>query len=336
MEINDIKKVIESLLFVSDKPLSNRQLAAVLKEDLQENIKVEDVVKELQADYEQLDRSFEIKYVAGGWTFATKTQYSPWIRNLLKEKTVLKLSPSAMEVLAIIAYKQPITRAEIDTIRGVDPGGVIDTLTDRKFIKIVGRKETLGKPLLYGTTQEFLKHFGLNHLSELPVIENEKELFEAKKEVVQEMLFDNQANLEKEEEKAEEQPQSETANEQSAINDQNETAEKVKSEDVQAEEVRTEQPQSTSDAVIARSDSDEAILNTEQQQSEISNEQPENASAESASVEERTETIVEEPAVSENNAPESEPESVAEETNTEEQNGKNAEQIKTNEPPAEQ
>lgn len=191
MDINDIKKVIESLLFVSDKPLLNREIRAVIKNELPENIKIEDIMSELQQEYENLDRSFELKFVADGWTFATKPQYSPWIKILLKEKTILKLSPSAMEVLAIIAYKQPITRAEIDNVRGVDSGGVIDTLTDRKFIKIVGRKETLGRPLLYGTTQEFLRHFGLSHLSELPVIESEKDVLADKKESVQELPFDN-------------------------------------------------------------------------------------------------------------------------------------------------
>jgi hypothetical protein len=100
-----------------------------------------------------------------------------------------------MEVLAIIAYKQPITRAEIDNVRGVDSGGVIDTLTDRKFIKIVGRKETLGRPLLYGTTQEFLRHFGLSHLSELPVIEAAKDVLPNQQETVPELPFDNKGDV---------------------------------------------------------------------------------------------------------------------------------------------
>ena len=194
MEISDIKKIIEALLFVSDKPLLNREIKAVIKEDLPENIKVEDIMNELQQEYVQLNRAYELKFVADGWTFATKPEYSPWIKKLLKEKTILKLSPSAMEVLAIIAYKQPITRAEIDNVRGVDSGGVIDTLTDRKFIKIVGRKETLGRPLLYGTTQEFLRHFGLSHLSELPVIEAAKDVLPDQKETVQELPFDNQGD----------------------------------------------------------------------------------------------------------------------------------------------
>ena len=194
MEISDIKKIIEALLFVSDKPLLNREIKAVIKEDLPENVKLEDIMTELQQEYVQLNRAYELKFVADGWTFATKPEYSPWIKKLLKEKTILKLSPSAMEVLAIIAYKQPITRAEIDNVRGVDSGGVIDTLTDRKFIKIVGRKETLGRPLLYGTTQEFLRHFGLSHLSELPVIEAAKDVLPDQKEAVQELPFDNQGD----------------------------------------------------------------------------------------------------------------------------------------------
>lgn len=191
MEISDIKKIIESLLFVSDKPLLNREIKAVIKEELPENVKIEDIMQELQQEYVQLNRAYELKFVADGWTFATKPEYSNWIKKLLKEKTILKLSPSAMEVLAIIAYKQPITRAEIDNVRGVDSGGVIDTLTDRKFVKIVGRKETLGRPLLYGTTQEFLRHFGLSHLSELPVIEVAKDVLPDQQEKVQELPFDD-------------------------------------------------------------------------------------------------------------------------------------------------
>ena len=195
MEISDIKKIIESLLFVSDKPLLNREIRSVIKDELPEDIKIEDIMREIQQEYVQLNRSFELKFVADGWTFATKPEYSSWIKKLLKEKTILKLSPSAMEVLAIIAYKQPITRAEIDNVRGVDSGGVIDTLTDRKFIKIVGRKETLGRPLLYGTTQEFLRHFGLSHLSELPVIEAAKDILPNQQEIIQELPFDNKEDL---------------------------------------------------------------------------------------------------------------------------------------------
>ena len=162
-------------MFVSDRPLLTREIKHIIKEELPENSNLEDIIKELQLEYQQLNRAYELKFVADGWTFATKPEYAPWIKILLKDKTTLKLSPSAMEVLAIIAYKQPITWAEIDSIRGVDSGGVMDTLLDRKLVKIVGKKETIGKPMLYGTTQEFLRHFGLSHLSELPVIETNRD-----------------------------------------------------------------------------------------------------------------------------------------------------------------
>ncbi|MDR2818054.1 MAG: SMC-Scp complex subunit ScpB [Endomicrobium sp.] len=172
MEISEVKKILEALLFVSDKPLSLKELKDIIKSDVADISNLEDILKELKDEYATLNKPYEIKFVADGWTFATKPEYSPWIKKLLKEKTVLKLSPSALETLAMIAYKQPITRAEIDEIRGVESSGVIDTLLERKLIKIVGRKEALGRPLLYGTTQDFLKHFGLAHLSELPLIED--------------------------------------------------------------------------------------------------------------------------------------------------------------------
>jgi segregation and condensation protein B len=173
MEISsEVKKILEVLLFVSDKPLSLRELRDIIKADVADISNLENILKELKDEYVTLNKPYEIKFVADGWTFATKPEYSPWIKKLLKEKTVLKLSPSALETLAMIAYKQPITRAEIDEIRGVESSGVIDTLLERKLIKIVGRKEALGRPLLYGTTQDFLKHFGLAYLSELPLIED--------------------------------------------------------------------------------------------------------------------------------------------------------------------
>ncbi|MCL2485534.1 MAG: SMC-Scp complex subunit ScpB [Endomicrobia bacterium] len=172
MEISEVKQVLEALLFVSERPLSLKELKDIIKEDYPDTANLETLLNELKTEYENMNKPYEIKFVAEGWTFATKTNFSHWIKKLLKEKTVLKLSPSALETLAMIAYKQPITRAEIDEIRGVESSGVIDTLLERKLIKIVGRKETLGRPLLYGTTQDFLKHFGLAHLSELPLIEN--------------------------------------------------------------------------------------------------------------------------------------------------------------------
>ncbi len=251
MEISDLKKVIESLLFVSDKPLLIREIRAVVKEELPENVKLEDIMQELQQEYVQLNRAYELKFVADGWTFATKPEYSSWIKKLLKEKTILKLSPSAMEVLAIIAYKQPITRAEIDNVRGVDSGGVIDTLTDRKFIKIVGRKETLGRPLLYGTTQEFLRHFGLSHLSELPVIEVAKDVLPDQKENIQELPFDNQTT--------DEQPATDTVENSSENQVSNAENNDVQQTAIAEENAITESDteQNENDAVIQNSDEEQ-------------------------------------------------------------------------------
>ena len=207
MEIKEIKKIIEALLFVSDKPLTTREIKNIIKDSLSENDNIENILAEMQKEYSDfLDRAFELKFVADGWTFATRPEYSPWIKILLKDKTTLKLSPSAMEVLAIIAYKQPITRAEIDSIRGVDSGGVMDTLLDRKLIKIVGKKETLGRPMLYGTTQDFLRHFGLSHLSELPVIENASEIIKPPEEKGQELPFEGDLPQEASSEITEETP----------------------------------------------------------------------------------------------------------------------------------
>jgi segregation and condensation protein B len=172
MEISEVRQILEALLFVSERPLGLKELKGLIKADYADTDNIENILNELKEESADSNKPYEIKFVADGWTFATKPQYSPWIKKLFKEKSVLKLSPSALETLAIVAYKQPITRAEIDEVRGVESSGVIDTLLDRELIKVTGRKEALGKPLLYGTTQDFLKHFGLAHLSDLPLIED--------------------------------------------------------------------------------------------------------------------------------------------------------------------
>lgn len=172
MEVSDIKKILEALLFISERSLNFKDFKNVLEADCPDTSVLTSILNQLQEEYTKLDKPYEIRFIAGGWVFATKSEYSPWINKLLKDKIILKLSTSALETLAIVAYKQPITRGEIDEIRGVESSGVIDTLLERKLIKHVGRKEALGKPLLYGTTQGFLKHFGLVHLNELPPVDD--------------------------------------------------------------------------------------------------------------------------------------------------------------------
>jgi segregation and condensation protein B len=171
MEISEIKNILEALLFVSERPITLKEFKNILKEDYSDLENIEDILNELKNDYEVSEKSYELRFVADGWILATKSQYFPWIKKLFKKKFVFKLSPSALETLAIIAYKQPVTRSDIDNIRGIDSSGVLDTLMERKLIKILGRKEALGHPLLYGTTQEFMKHFGLSHLNDLPLID---------------------------------------------------------------------------------------------------------------------------------------------------------------------
>jgi segregation and condensation protein B len=170
METNQVKQIIEALLFITDTPLSVESVSDILGETgVGHN--VEQLLQELGKEYDGRQSPMELRFVAGGYQFATRKEFAPWIHRLYKEKTTLRLSTSAMETLSIIAYKQPITRSEIEEIRGVEVTGVLETLLERKLTRIVGRKETIGRPLLYGTTTEFLRHFGLGHLSELPSIE---------------------------------------------------------------------------------------------------------------------------------------------------------------------
>ena len=170
MEISEIKRIVEAMLFVADQPVSAAMIKSVLGEAA-EGYDVEDLIKKVGEDYRTRNAPVELRFIAGGWQMATCKEFNPWIRKLYKEKTTLRLSNSALETLSVVAYKQPMTRSEIEEIRGVEVSGVIETLLERRLIKVVGRKETIGRPLLYGTTQEFLRHFGLAHLSELPSLD---------------------------------------------------------------------------------------------------------------------------------------------------------------------
>lgn len=171
MEFQEVLKVLEVLLFITDKPLSVRRLAEVLGGEVSDE-EIKSALEKIAEDRRAAASSVELREIAGGWQFATKPEYAPWVKKLYRDKTRLKLSQSALETLSIIVYRQPVTRHEVEDVRRVESGGVIETLLERKLVKIVGRKETLGRPLLYGTTPEFLKYFGLKHLSELPTIED--------------------------------------------------------------------------------------------------------------------------------------------------------------------
>ncbi len=170
MDKKFIKGIIETLIFITDKPLGIKKLVELINiPEVNEEL-VKELVAELQTEYTTRS-AIEIREVAEGYQMATKPEFSEYVRRLYQDRTLLRLSPAAIETLAIIAYRQPITKAEIEQTRGVDCTTVLETLLERKLIKIVGRKEVVGRPLLYGTTQEFLKYFGLSSLNDLPPIE---------------------------------------------------------------------------------------------------------------------------------------------------------------------
>jgi segregation and condensation protein B len=166
---NNHHSIIESLLFASDKPLSLERIQAVIKDITSE--KIEQTIDSLNEKYRDGEHSFAIKKIARGYQMYTLPDFAPWIKALFSHNRRERLSFPALEVLSIVAYKQPIVKSEIDHFRGVNSEGPLFTLLDRKLITIVGRKPAPGRPLLYGTTPEFLTHFGLNDLDDLPKME---------------------------------------------------------------------------------------------------------------------------------------------------------------------
>lgn len=160
------KQIVESLILASDVPIPDSKIASIVEELTPKAVK--DIVDELNAEYSEQKRSFFITRVAGGFQFNTRKDVSPWLKQLFKGRMRPRLSQASLESLAIIAFRQPISRVEIDTIRGVNSGGVLKNLLERNLISISGRADTAGKPLLYGTTREFLRYLGINDISELP------------------------------------------------------------------------------------------------------------------------------------------------------------------------
>ena len=161
--------VIEALIFVSEEPLSARTLAEVLK---LEKAGIEESLSKLAEEFNARQSGLQLREVAGGWQFATRPEYHEHVRAFLKTRPSAKLSIASLETLAVIAYRQPITVPEILEIRGVQSPSAIKTLLDKKLIVAKGRKETVGRPMMYGTSKEFLLQFGLKDLSELPSVED--------------------------------------------------------------------------------------------------------------------------------------------------------------------
>ena len=167
-----LKLIIEALLFASDRPLNVNDIHACLPDET--GSKITQVLDELQTEYDDLKRSFVLKEVAQGFQFRTRSEYAPYVLRLLRTSPT-RLSRAALETLAIIAYKQPILRQEIERLRGVDVGGILKTLLEKDLIKIMGRKNLPGRPLIYGTTKKFLAVFDLKDLGSLPKLKEIRE-----------------------------------------------------------------------------------------------------------------------------------------------------------------
>lgn len=160
-----VRAIVEALLFVSPAPLSLMRISTIVEETRE---RVQSVLDALQEEYTQSEHGLQVVEVAGGYQLTTRPEISLWLKRLDQKRQNTFLSKPSLEVLAIIAYRQPITRSGIEAVRGVDCCGVLKTLLERRLIKIVGRAEGVGRPILYGTAPEFLQHFGLKALSELP------------------------------------------------------------------------------------------------------------------------------------------------------------------------
>jgi segregation and condensation protein B len=163
--MDDIKNIIESLLFVADEPLTIDRLKKIIPGA--ESRELHETLEELTTDYETRQGGFFLKQVAGGYQIRTRPEHMEWIKRLLQPKP-LRLSKAALETLAIIAYKQPVIRSDVEHIRGVDCGGILRVLLERKFIRVLGRKDIPGRPLIYATTKRFLEVFDLKNLKDLP------------------------------------------------------------------------------------------------------------------------------------------------------------------------
>ena len=166
MDQDQAKRIIEALLFVSGQPFTHKRLTEILPDLSGEQIRQH--LRTLNEEYAASKRAFQVQEVAGGYQLVTDQQLAPWVKRALQSPKPDAVSMAAMETLAIIAYRQPITKADIEAVRGVDVTASLDTLVEKRFVRITGRKDSPGRPFLYGTTSEFLRHFGLKSIDALP------------------------------------------------------------------------------------------------------------------------------------------------------------------------
>ena len=165
-----LRRALEGLLFITDRPLSAGELGKLL--NIRDQDRIVAVVEDLRRELEERQLGYRLIAVAEGWQMATRPELAPYMRKLFADRATMRLSTAAQETLSIIAYRQPLTRAEIEEIRGVEVIAALETLLEKRLTKVVGRKETVGRPLMYGTTAEFLRHFGLRSLEDLPPIDS--------------------------------------------------------------------------------------------------------------------------------------------------------------------
>jgi len=233
--MEDLKNIIESLLFVAEEPLTLDRIKDVL--ELEDRKPIRDALNDLQADYESRTGAFVLREVAGGFQFRSRSEYVPWIKKLIQPKPA-RLSKAALETLAIIAYKQPVIRSDIEHLRGVDCGGVLRMLLERNLVRVLGRKEIPGRPIIYATTKQFLEVFDLKNLKDLPTPKEIEELAKAPlDDEIGEDEFEEEGTGD--EEKLEESPASDT--EPGGLNGAGET-EKTVEDQTTADESLSNEP----------------------------------------------------------------------------------------------
>ncbi len=170
MEENNLKSAVEALIFASEKPITLEQIKKVL--EVPDNATINKIIDELKGEYAAQNRGIRVIEIAGGFQMITANTFAPFLKKLFKSRNSDKLSKQALETLAIIAYKQPLTKSEIESLRNVNIDGVMKSLLDKNLLRICGRKKIPGRPYVFGTTREFLEHFGLKSLQDLPKIED--------------------------------------------------------------------------------------------------------------------------------------------------------------------
>jgi segregation and condensation protein B len=186
LDAEERKRIVEAILFVHDGPVTIEMLAESLAAE--DPAKIRQAIAELGRDYDSNGQSFEIVRIAGGYQICTRERWANWVARFQRGSRRVRLSRAAVETLAIVAYRQPITRTQIEEVRGVDCGGVLHTLLERTLVTVKGRSRGIGRPLLYATTSEFLEYFGLDRLEDLPRLDEIESLLKDREELVEEVI----------------------------------------------------------------------------------------------------------------------------------------------------